>query len=402
METPVTGSTAPAEHRSGRRVLALVVGTRPEAIKVAPVALAARRSRLRPVIITTGQHPDAVDDALAEFGLAADVEGRLDPERGADQADLVAGMLPMLQRSLSRVAADATLVQGDTASALAGALAGTWHRAPVVHLEAGLRSFDRRNPFPEETYRCAIGALADLHLAPTQAAVDNLVAEGVSRSQVVRIGNTVVDAGRLAARDLSAAKASPRRVLVTIHRRENWGDPLQQVLDAIHLILAAVPDIEVVIPVHPNPAVGRAIRQSLGDVERVTITEPLGHRAFLGLLASSTLTLTDSGGVQEEAPTFGVPALVLRATTERPEAVEAGTAELVGTDRRAVAARAIELLTDEAARIRMTTSDSPFGDGLSGPRAVASVEWQLGLGPRPAEWARGERAGAGDGRVIAR
>lgn len=372
---------------AGRQVLALVIGTRPEAIKVAPVALAAASSCLRPVIITTGQHDAAVHDALAEFDLAADIRLPLDRTASDLQADVFAAMLPPLQASLGHIGAGATLVQGDTASALAGALAGVWHRAPVVHLEAGLRSFDRSNPFPEETYRCGIGALADLHLAPTPAAVGNLRREGTDARRVLCVGNTVVDAGLHAARHLPPPDPSRgRRVLVTIHRRENWGRPLDDVLQAIRKIVAGVPDIEVMIPVHPNPAVGEAVRSVLGGIDRVTISEPLGHRAFLEHLASATLVLTDSGGVQEEAPTFGVPALVLRQTTERPEAVAVGAAELVGTDTEVVARRAIELLTDEQARRRMTVVESPFGDGHSAARSVAAVEWALGLADRPADW----------------
>lgn len=371
----------------GREVLALVVGTRPEAIKVAPVALAAAQSRLRTVIIATGQHDEAVRDALDGFGLSADVHLDLHRAPSDRQADLFAAMLPSLQATLAYVGAGATLVQGDTASALAGALAGVWQQTPVVHLEAGLRSFDRRNPFPEETYRCTIGALADLHLAPTQGAVDNLLAEGVDRRLVLRIGNTVVDAGLFAARTRLAAPTNGyRRVLVTIHRRENWGEPLRAVLAAVGRIVDAVPDIEVLIPVHPNPAVGATVRSVLGGTDRVRIVEPLGHRAFLAELASATLVLTDSGGVQEEAPTFDVPALVLRQTTERPEAVAAGVAELVGTDQDTIVGRAVRLLTDETARRTMTGRGSPFGDGHSARRAVEAVEWTLGLGDRPAEW----------------
>lgn len=372
---------------SERAVLALVVGTRPEAIKVAPVALAAAHSRLRPVIIATGQHDAAVREALAEFGLRSDIELRVDRTPTDQQADLFASLLPQLQAALGHIGAGATLVQGDTASALAGALAGVWHRSPVVHLEAGLRSFDRANPYPEETYRCAIGAVADLHLAPTPAAVGNLLAEAVDRRQVICIGNTVVDAGLHATRHRTPLPPGAlRRVVLTVHRRENWGEPLEHVLQAIHRIVAAVGDIEVVIPVHPNPAVGQAVRASLEGTDRVAVLAPMGHRAFLELLAGATLVMTDSGGVQEEAPTFGVPALVLRRTTERPEAVAAGAAELVGTDAETVAARAIELLTDERARQEMTVSESPFGDGRSAPRAVAAIEWQLGLGDRPPAW----------------
>jgi UDP-N-acetylglucosamine 2-epimerase (non-hydrolysing) len=408
MSTPVLSPTSDGfddarPEPTGRRVLALIVGTRPEAIKVAPVALAAASSRLRPVIIATGQHDTAAHDALAEFDLRPDIELQLDRGPADLQADLFAALLPRLQGALAHIGAAATLVQGDTASALAGALAGVWQRSPVVHLEAGLRSFDRANPYPEETYRCAIGALADLHLAPTLAAQGHLIGEGVGPDRILCIGNTIVDAGLHAAGHLGPpVRGARRRVVVTVHRRENWGEPLDDVLAAIHRIVEAVPDVEVVIPVHPNPAVGRVVRASLEGTERVVVLDPLGHRAFLELLASATLVLTDSGGVQEEAPTFGVPALVLRRTTERPEAVEAGAAELVGTGVDAVAGRAIALLADEAARLQMAATESPFGDGASARRAVEAVEWILGLGPRPRAWVPPVPTGrAGTGATIA-
>jgi UDP-N-acetylglucosamine 2-epimerase (non-hydrolysing) len=378
----------------------LVVGTRPEAIKVAPVALAAAAGGgLRTTVVATGQHRELVDHALAAFGVGIDHRLELPERSGGSQAELFTALLPELDRVLGEVRPHAVLVQGDTASALAGGLVATWHQVPLVHLEAGLRSFDRANPFPEESYRCLIGAVADLHLAPTPRAVDNLLAEGVSARRIVCTGNTVVDAarfvvGRAGVPDgpADATSDGPRSVVVTVHRRENWGEPLLAICRALRAVVARVPDVEIVLPVHPNPLVRGPVREALADVARIRIVDPLDHPTLLRHLARATLVLTDSGGIQEEAPTFGVPVLVLRETTERPEAIEAGCAELVGTDPEVIEDRAVGLLLDEAARRVMATVANPYGDGRSGERSVAAIRWLLGRGPVPEPWAPADLA----------
>lgn len=372
----------------GAPELLLVAGTRPEAIKIAPVALAARASgSLRASILGTGQHERIFDLALEHFDLEADDRIPTIARAGGGQADLLGHLLPRLEAKIQRRSPAAVLVQGDTASALAGAMAAFWQRVPVVHLEAGLRSHDVDNPFPEETYRRVIASLASLHLAPTDAAVRNLEREGIPTDRILRIGNTAIDAAiHAATRSRLDVPQGRRLVLVTAHRRENWGQPLRDVALAIRRLIDAHPDIEVVIPLHPNPLVSEALLSDLGEVERVRLVEPLDHPALIAHLQAATLVLTDSGGIQEEAPSFGTPVLVLRETTERPEAVEAGCAQLVGTDPLVVAGRASQLLGDEAARLAMATVANPFGDGRSGERAVDAVRWWLSGGDRPAEW----------------
>jgi UDP-N-acetylglucosamine 2-epimerase (non-hydrolysing) len=375
--------------------LAIVVGTRPEAIKLAPVVLAARAgSVVRPIVIATGQHRDLVDPALATFGVAVDHRIDLDDRPRGGQADLFSAVLPRLESLIGELGPHAVLVQGDTASAVCGALAGFWQRVPVVHLEAGLRSFDLGNPFPEEAYRKLIGQVTALHLAPTPRAQAHLLAEGIAAEHVRCIGNTVVDAAQVVAassegdpRVRAIAERGRRLVLVTVHRRENWGAPLAGILDAIGTIVDAIDDIEVVLPVHPNPLVKGPVLDALGATPRVHVVDPLDYPSLIGALRQATLVLTDSGGIQEEAPAFATPALVLRRTTERPEAVEAGCAALVGTDADEVSARAIALLRDEAARGEMAHADNPFGDGRAAARAIECVAALVGRGQPPAAWA---------------
>jgi UDP-N-acetylglucosamine 2-epimerase (non-hydrolysing) len=358
---------------------------------VAPVALAAQRSgAVRCSIVATGQHEELVDRALAGFGVAVDHRLAIGARSGGSQAELLGRLLPALDRLLVGTAPDVVLVQGDTASALAGAMAGVWHRLRVVHLEAGLRSHDVAHPFPEETYRRLIADLATLHLAPTPAAVANLRAEGTAPEAIVCIGNTVVDAARHVA-DRAGAPATMtsqghRLVLLTIHRRENWGEPLDAVMAAMRRLVRRIPDIEVVVPVHPNPIVRDAVLAGAEGVERLRPIEPLEHAALIDHLRAATLVLTDSGGIQEEAPSFATPVLVLRETTERPEAVDAGCAVLVGTDPDAIVDRAASLLEHEPLRAAMAHVANPFGDGRSGQRAVEATAWHLGAGARPADW----------------
>jgi len=369
----------------------LVAGTRPEAIKVAPVATAMTASaHLRPHLVTTGQHADLAPVALAELGVAADEEHTVGEADRASQHRLLAAVVDALTRVVAEQRAAAILVQGDTVSAFAGALAGLWTKTPVVHLEAGLRSGDLHQPFPEEAYRRQIAVLAALHLAPTRAAVANLLAEGVDPATVVCIGNTVIDAaqaiGRGALPPHLAVPPGARRLLVTTHRRENWGEPLAGILDAVRRLADDVTDLDVVIPVHPNPIVHDVVHRLLGDHPRITLLDPVPYGELVGLLATSTLVLTDSGGIQEEAPTFGVPTLVLREVTERTEAVDAGCSLLVGTDGERIHAAAHRLLTDEGARQAMARVANPFGDGKAAARTVDAITHLLGHGPAPVPW----------------
>lgn len=368
----------------------LLAGTRPEAIKLAALALAlAEHPVLRPVVVHSGQHKGMVEQALTPFGLGVDAWLDVPPRTTGTQAELVAGMLPAIDALLRRSTPAVLVVQGDTTTALAGALAAFWQRIPVVHLEAGLRTHDLASPFPEEGNRQMISRVAALHLAPTEKAATALHAEGVPQERIEVTGNTVVDAVlAVSARDLPArdnalallemevAEAGGRLVLVTSHRRESWGEPLARTLAAVEMIVAAHPDVQVLFPVHPNPAVREQVEAALTGVDRVTVTEPLDYADLVRALRLAELVLTDSGGIQEEAPTFGTPVLVLRESTERQEGVDAGCAWLVGTD--------TELITDAAARLlagtmRPAEDANPYGKGDAAVKSVAAIGKLLGL-----------------------
>lgn len=365
----------------------LLVGTRPEAIKAAPVALAlAERSAqtgLRPVIIHSGQHRDVVEQAFRPFGLRPDAW--LDVRRvNGGQAELFAGLLPALDDLLARTAPAAMIVQGDTSTTLAGALAAFWRSVPVVHLEAGLRTNDLAAPFPEEGNRQVVARIAALHLAPTQAAAAALRAESLPRPEIVVTGNTVVDAAqhiarldlpavdpRLSAIETELAHTGGRLVLATAHRRESWGAPLDRILRAIFRIVEDHPDVRVLFPAHPNPAVRAQVTAALGAHPRVTVTDPLDYPDLIRTLRRAALVLTDSGGVQEEAPSFGTPVLVLRDTTERREAVSAGRAWLVGSDTDRIVRHARDLLAHPPT---WPAGENPYGDGKAAARVLDALD----------------------------
>ncbi|WP_436497026.1 non-hydrolyzing UDP-N-acetylglucosamine 2-epimerase [Actinokineospora sp. HUAS TT18] len=372
-----------------RNEVLLLVGTRPEALKVAPVALALRDHPLvRPTIVHSGQHPGMVEQALAPFGLAPDetLSVRRD---GGGQAELVSALLPAFDAVLARRVPAAVLVHGDTATTLAGALAAFWRRVPVAHLEAGLRTADLSAPFPEEGNRQMVARVTALHLAPTGAAAAALRAEAVPRESIVITGNTVVDAVQhIAAADLPAvdpalaavereiAATGSRLVLVTVHRRESWGAPLANVLHAVRALADRHPDVRVVLPAHPNPDVRAQVTSVLGDHPRITVTEPLDYPDLVRALRRAALVLTDSGGIQEEAPSFGVPVLVARDTTERREAVHAGCAWLVGTDPARILDGANRILTTS---LRVPADRNPFGDGRAAHRVREALDELLGV-----------------------
>lgn len=380
-----------------RPVVHLVVGTRPEAIKMAPLATALRRAEfVEPVLVATGQHPTMVAQALSAFDQKPDLVVRLE-RRSGEQAELVAQLCPALDRLFDESGSAAVVVQGDTTSALIGGLAAFWRRIPLVHLEAGLRSGDLTAPFPEEANRRMVGAIADLHLAPTRRAVAALLAEQTPPERILLVGNTVVDAvlevaarrepfedPRLVELDEAVAAGTARLLLVTAHRRESWGEPLDRVLHAVARIVGAHPDLRCVLPAHANPAVRAQVDAALGEHPRVVVTDPLPYPALCRLLRTASLVLSDSGGIQEEAPSFGVPVLVLRAVTERVEAVETGWAELVGTDADRIVARSNTILSG---RHTVPAGGNPFGDGLAARRCAEAIAWLLGQGSRPAEFA---------------
>ncbi|WP_327005262.1 UDP-N-acetylglucosamine 2-epimerase (non-hydrolyzing) [Dactylosporangium sp. NBC_01737] len=375
----------------------LIAGTRPEAIKLAPVAAAMRAAgRLTPVLVASGQHPTMVTQALDAFDVQADVTLPLQRVTGS-QPELLTAMIASLDALLEERKPAAVVVQGDTTTTLAGAMAAFWRRIPVVHLEAGLRSGDLDSPFPEEANRKLVGQLAALHLAPTALAATNLLDESVAPGNVLITGNTVVDAAlSVAARQLpfenpavaaavgAAEHGEARLVLVTAHRRESWGEPLDRILSAVRRLIEAYPDIRVVLPAHANPAVRAQVEAGLAGVPRVTVTDPLPYPALARLLSQAYLALTDSGGIQEEAPSFKVPALVLREVTERVESLHAGCAKLVGTDEDLIVAEAARLLDDPILRQSMTANGNPYGDGLASQRTEQAVAAMLGLASHPA------------------
>lgn len=351
-----------------------VLGTRPEVIKLAPVISELRRRRNgETVVVATGQHRELLDQMLEQFELAADVD--LDLMRPEQRlSDLTAELVRGLGETLREVNPDWVVVQGDTSSTMCASLAAFYEAIPVAHVEAGLRTGDDYSPFPEELNRRVVSRIAALHFCPTAASAANLVAEAVPEDRVHVTGNTVIDALKWAvrrARLLTApvARERRRRVLVTLHRRESHGEAMRAVCEAIRA-LAARKDTEIVLPLHRNPAVREVVLPALAGVPGVHLCEPLDYLALVHVLDSSDLVLTDSGGLQEEAPSLGKPLLVLRDTTERPEAVAAGVARVVGTDSQSVVQAATELLDDNDAYARMAHPENPFGDGRASGRIV--------------------------------
>ena len=372
------------------RVL-VVAGTRPEGIKLAPVVRGLRaHPELETRLALTGQHTDLVDQVLEVFALAADWKLGIMRE-GQDLYDVAHGCLDALRAVYREYHPDLVLVQGDTATVFFGGLVGYFENVAVGHVEAGLRSGDRRRPFPEELFRRMTGVLASHHFAPTPSAVANLVREGVSPDSIHLTGNTVVDAlETIAARPhevrdplLAGALASGRRlVLVTAHRRESFGSPLRAVFAALRRIADEHDDVILFYPVHPNPNVRQPAHELLGGHDRIVLAPPIDYLDLLYALRHAALTITDSGGIQEEAPSFGVPALVLREVTERPEGVAAGFAELVGTDDDRITGAARRLLGDAGARARLEQRGNPYGDGRAGERIADIVASVLTGAPR--------------------
>ena len=353
----------------------LVLGTRPEAIKLAPLARAmAAGGQFEPVVVTTGQHREMLHQMLDL--LRVDARIRLDVMRERQQlSELTARLIGELGHVMRDLRPDLVMVQGDTTTALAGALAAFYEKIPVAHIEAGLRTGVIDNPFPEELNRSLIGRIARWHFAPTPAAARHLVTEGVAEEQVFTTGNTVIDNLLWVLAEgsgTSAFRTGARRILVTLHRRENQGERMRGMGRALTR-LAARGDVEIVLPLHKSPAVREALLPELDGHDGITLVEPLGCLDFAATLAECDLVLTDSGGVQEEAPSLSKPALVLRTTTERPEAVEAGAARLIGTDPEAIVSWAERLLDDPAEYRRMAGAGNPFGDGRATVRVLAQL-----------------------------
>jgi UDP-N-acetylglucosamine 2-epimerase (non-hydrolysing) len=367
---------------SGRKRILTIFGTRPEAIKLFPLVHALEAdARFDSRVCVSAQHRQMLDQVLGIAGVAPDHDlDLMRPDQSLDA--LTAALLTGLGAVMDRERPDRVVVQGDTATAMAGAVAAYYRKIPVAHVEAGLRSGNIHHPWPEEVNRKIIGAIAALHCAPTETAAEALRRENVDPATIHVTGNTVIDAlhwitGKIAERpelaaglaDIERRFAGKRIVGVTSHRRENFGEGMEAIAEAIRR-LAARPDVAIVFPVHLNPHVRTVMNERLGGLANVALIEPLDYPHFARLLDISTLMLTDSGGVQEEAPALGKPVLVMRETTERPEGVAAGTAKLVGTDAARIVPEAQRLLDDEAAYAAMARAHNPFGDGRSAGRIV--------------------------------
>jgi UDP-N-acetylglucosamine 2-epimerase (non-hydrolysing) len=364
----------------------IVLGTRPEAIKLAPVARAMFASpAFEPIVVNTGQHKEMLEQMLHLLHVRATVDLAVMRDRQR-LSELTSRLVDGLDAAISTHSPDLVIVQGDTTTALCGALAASYEKVPVAHVEAGLRTGNLSNPFPEEINRQMIGRVTRWHFAPTARAAAHLRAEGIPEQQILVTGNTVIDNLlwiRERGEGVSAFRTRLRKVLVTLHRRESQGDDMRALAGTLSR-LADRDDCELLLPLHKSPAVRESLLPALAGHPRVTIVEPLGYADFAATLEDCDLVLTDSGGVQEEAPSFGKPVLVLRATTERPEAVEAGAALLVGTDADAVFKHASRLLDDPAEHRRMSAAGNPFGDGQAAARIISALEHDFVLHSEPA------------------
>ncbi|MBA2527100.1 MAG: UDP-N-acetylglucosamine 2-epimerase (non-hydrolyzing) [Pyrinomonadaceae bacterium] len=369
--------------RSIKPKVLIIIGSRPEAIKMAPLVLAMRNDpqAFEVILSATGQQLQMIPQALAEFRLEADLDLEvMQPDQTL--AELTSRLMVKLDEIIVGLGPDWVLVQGDTTSAMVGALAGFYRRVAVAHVEAGMRTGNQFSPFPEEINRRIISQCAALHFAPTVGCQNNLLREGVPASRIFVTGNTVIDA-LLWTRDqvrqqpsalppnLEGRLHNRRLVLVTSHRRENFGTRLESICLALKELCGKFEDIVVVYPVHPNPNVERTVRRMLGGEPRIELIDPQPYRSFVELIDRAFIILTDSGGLQEEAPSFGKPVLVLRDTTERPEGIEAGTAKLVGTDQQDIVSAAVDLLCDSEQYERMSEAKNPYGDGTAASRIVA-------------------------------
>ncbi|WP_211882426.1 non-hydrolyzing UDP-N-acetylglucosamine 2-epimerase [Pseudarthrobacter albicanus] len=372
-----------------------IFGTRPEAIKMAPIVAALQESEHFDCVVTvTGQHREMLDQVNELFGIVPDHDLNILQQRQSLSA-IMTRTIDGLDKLFAANKPDVVIVQGDTTTSTAGAITAFYHGIPVVHVEAGLRSGDLFSPFPEEANRKITSQIASLHLAPTSVSKANLVAEGIDPANIVITGNSVIDAllttvGKqipFTDPQLEELAASGRKILlVTTHRRENQGGAMQGVGRALARIAEAEPDLIIVLPAHKNPVVREAVLPALAGLSNVIVTEPLPYGEFTRMLSLAHIVLTDSGGVQEEAPSLGKPVLVMRDNTERPEAVDAGTVALIGTDEEVIFKEVDRLLHDQDHFDSMANAVNPYGDGRASERTVAAVAALLNLGHRLPEF----------------
>lgn len=373
-----------------------VFGTRPEAIKMAPLALELRKyPEIESEVCVTAQHREMLDQVLEIFKIKPEYDLDIMKERQS-LVGITTRVLEGLDGVLKESRPDIVLVHGDTSTTFVGALAAFYNQIKVGHVEAGLRTYDKYSPFPEEMNRCLTGRIADLHFSPTVQNRENLLKENISPDNIFITGNTVIDALKTTVREdyhfetklLNELDYKNKRViLVTAHRRENLGEPLENICNALKEIVESYPDVELVYPVHLNPAVREAVFRILGDTPRVHLIDPVNVDELHNAMARSYLVMTDSGGIQEEAPALAKPVLVLRRETERPEAVAAGTVKIAGVDRETIVRMAKDLLDHEESYKKMAHAANPYGDGNASKRTVEAILYSFGLGSeRPKDY----------------
>ncbi len=375
----------------------LVFGTRPEAIKMAPVVYALRdREEFRLTSVVTGQHREMLNSLLELFKITPDCHLDI-MQKNQTLSDITTRVLTGLDKYLDDLRPDVLLVQGDTTTAFTAGLAAFYHKIPVGHVEAGLRTGCMYDPFPEEMNRCLLTRIAELQFPPTSRAKENLLAEGTDPKRIYLTGNTVTDALKYISAELPAGipenivkiEPSRRMLLIETHRRENLGEPMRNICRALKRIAADFPDTELVFSVHPNPKVREVIMPMMEGLERVHLLEPMDYPDLVRLQRGAYLILTDSGGIQEEAPAFGVPTIVLRRTTERPEGIDSGNAILAGTDENNIYNEAARLLSNPGDYEKMSHAANPYGDGLAGTRIAQAILHHFGRGERPDEFVPG-------------
>lgn len=355
-----------------------VFGTRPETIKMAPlVKELSSRSEFQSLVCVTAQHRQMLDQVLGAFSIAPDYDLDI-MTPGQTLSDITAKVLKGLEGVIAKAKPDIVLVHGDTTTTFAGALAAFYSQTAIGHVEAGLRTHQKYSPYPEEANRQFVGCIADLHFAPTELSRDNLLREGKNPDSIIVTGNTAIDAMQTTVREdfddeILRWAGDSRLIVLTAHRRENLGEPMRGMFRAIKRITDEHADIKVVYPVHLNPVVRQAADEILGSTDRIRLIEPLDVVEFHNLLARSYLILTDSGGIQEEAPSLGKPVVVLRDTTERPEGIDAGTLKLAGTDESKIYSIIKELVEDQEAYARMSQAKNPYGDGLASRRIADAL-----------------------------
>jgi len=365
-----------------------VFGTRPEAIKMAPLALELKKyPQIESTVCVTAQHREMLDQVLDIFKLKPDYDLDIMKERQT-LIGITTRVLEGLDKVMKEAKPDIVLVHGDTSTTFVGALAAFYNQIKVGHVEAGLRTYDKYSPFPEEMNRCLTGRIADLHFSPTVKNRENLLKEAIPAENIYITGNTVIDALKTTVKDgyvfeteeLNKLDFENKRIIVvTAHRRENLGEPLENICNALKEIVTSYDDVELVYPVHLNPAVRETVFSILGDIDRVHLIEPINVDELHNMMAKSFMVMTDSGGIQEEAPALAKPVLVLRRETERPEAVEAGTVKIAGVDKEEIVKLAKELLDDKGAYEKMAHAANPYGDGNASKRTVEAILYYFGL-----------------------